>query len=542
MYCKQALLAILLLSGCRQVITQPQRTAVLRFENLGAADADWQGRALSELLKRRFAADRMPRSATPAPGISTERLADINAGANRLITGYYTASNGLLDVTAFAEDALTQKLSDPLHVTASLRSVTDAIAQHFGGAAGSAPNADSPAIREYALASDTAGAAATPHYELAIQADPNFAPAYLGLAQSDPARAKQTVAAAMLHAASFGKEDRAYLQLESAALARDNRGRVDALAAVAELNGNDPGALRALGDAEMATRKPADAAQHYRRAIALAPNDPNLRNLLAYAALYAGDEAGARAAAAEYRRLAPQDPNTLDTAGDVELAFGHFAEAEKDYAATPWKAARARLMAGGTQAKGVASGYRAAEWLYLTGHKAEGTAAMAAFAEQVNQPVLRSAAYAQSALWAARAHDDAHATQWSNFALQPVQRSTALIAALARFLAQPAASADTMFGGSSAVEVRRLAVGLRLLQSRKFAEAVPVWKEIYENTNATEAAPAYLYAWALLETGHKTEAAQLLKLNPIPSESVAPTLEAFYYPELFEWRKASLRQ
>ena len=542
MYCKRASLTILLLTGCRQVSIQPQRTAVLRFENLGGADADWQGRALSELLKRRFAAERMPRAATPAPGISAERLADITAGANRLIAGYYTASNGTLDVTAYAEDAVTQKLSDPVHVTGSLRSVTDAIAQRFGGAAGVALNADSPALQEYSLGSDTAGPGATPHYELAIQADPKFAPAYLGLVQSDPAHAKETVAAAMTHAEAFGKEDRAYLQLESAALAHDNRGRVEALAAVASLNANDPGALRALSDAEMSTRKPSDAAQHYRQGIALAPLDPNLRNLLAYAAMNAGDEAGARAAAAEYKRLAPQDPNTLDTAGDIELAFGHFAEAEKDYAATPWKAARARLMAGDTRPKGVASGYRAAEWIYLSGHRTEGTAAMAAFAGSASQPELRSAAYAQAALWAALAHDDAHATQWSNLALQPIQRSTALVAALARFLAQPTANADTMFGGANAVEVRRLAIGLRLLQARKFAEAVPVWKEIYENTNATDALPAYLYGWALLETGHKAEAAPLFRLNPIPSENVVPTLEAFYYPELFEWRKASLRQ
>jgi len=573
-YCRQAAIALLFLAGCRQtapVTHGPQRTAVLRFENLGSADADWQGRALSEVLKRSFGADRMPRSASAAPGISTERLAAISAGATQLITGYYTAANGTLEVAAFAEDPATQKISGPVRASGSLSDVAAVLAREFHVSSHretqSGLNASSPALREYALASDTAGPAAIPHYELAVAADPGFGPAYLGLirsaiAQNNTARAQQALAAASGHLASFSKEDRAYLQLESATLTHDNQARIEALSAINSLGLPEAEALQALGDAEMAARKPAEAAKHYSQAIALAPADANLRNLLTYASLYAGDEAGARAAAREYSRLRPQDPNTFDTAGDVELAYGHFAEAEKIYLSTPdaafqnylpgWKAARARLMAGDLtgattlfekhhaalrKAGNPLADYRAAEWLSLTAHRAEAANAMAAFAQATAQPERRSAAYAQAAIWAVLDHNDARAIPWSNAALKPAQASTFVFAAIARFLAQPKASAaewrnraEASFPGANAAEVRRLAFGLALLQSRDFPGALPVWKQIYESTSVNEAAPAYLYGWALRETGHASEAAPLLRLRPIPASGFAPSFEALYLP------------
>ncbi len=513
MYCKLAAIALLALAGCREAATKiprqaAQQTAVLRFENLGGADSDWQGRALSELLKRRFGAERMPRAGSVAPGISTERLPALSAGATRLITGYYTSANGSLNVTAFAEDAKTQKLTGPVRASGSLPQVTTALAQEFGAAQADSRYAASPAVREYALGSDTAGPAAASHYRLALEADPNFGPAYLGLLQSDPAHARETLAAVVLRSQSFA---------------------------------NDPEILRALADFEMATRKPAEAAHHYRQIIALDPSDPGLRNLLAYALMYAGDEAGARAAAEEYQRLAPKDPNALDTRGDIELAFGHFSEAEKDYAATPWKAARARLLAGDVagataiferEPKSPATPYRAAEWKYLTGHREEGMAAMTAFAKSAQQPELRSAAYAQAAIWAVLAQDKQHAAEWATAAVHPSVPSTLVAAALAGFLAQPSANADTFFAGDNAAPVRQRATGLQLVLAGRYEQALPIWKQIYENTDVGDALPRYLYGMALLKTGHKDEAAPLLRLNPIPSAGISPSFESLYLSAL----------
>ena len=509
MFYKRAALAFLVLASCKKAsVPLPQRTAVLRFENLGDKNFDWQGRALSELLSRQFSSDRFPRAGSSAPGVSSERLSALTAGATRLITGYYTEAEGRLDVTAFAEDTVSQKLVGPVHASGDLASVTAAIARELGSTRMQSPYASSSAIREYAIASDTMGAAATAHYQLAVQSDPNFAPAYLGLLQSDPANARLTLATLSLHAPAFDKD--------------------------AEF-------LHALADAEMTARKPAEAARDYKKAIAIEPTNANLRNLLAYASMYAGDEAGAQAAAADYVRLVPQDPNAFDTRGDMEMAFGHFAEAEKDYSATPWKAARARLMAGDVagatsivekQPRTAITGYRAAEWLYLTGHQHEGIAAMESFAADSQEPTLRSAAYTQAAIWAVTAHDNVRAMRLADLALKPSEPTTIIMAALARFLAQPSANADAVFQGANAGPLRMRAKGLAMVVSRSYEQAVPVWKQIYENTDVNDVLPMYLYGVSLLKSGHKDLAEPLLRLYPIPSAVVAPSFESLYLPSL----------
>ncbi len=588
MYYKRPFLAVVLFSSlwfpsCQRsklVVEVPTVTAVLRFENLSSsATEDWQGRALSELLQRRFGSNRVPHSFSPSPGISAERLAAIGAGATRIITGYFTSSGASLTVTAFAEDIGTQKLAGPIRATGSLSAIAASLAKQLNGLRPVTLNPDSPAIPEYSKALDTTGQKALQHYDLAVQADPEFGPAYLGALQAaaatDAARVQPLLTLASAHSSKFSPEDRAYLQLESATLARDAQGRVQALAALAATNPQNIDAVKTLADAEMSSHKAADAARHYRQLTVSTPTDPNLQNLLAYSAVFAGDEPVARTAALDYRHLRPQDPNAFDTQGDIEFAFGHFAEAEKFYLASPdqgfqdfspsWKAGQARLLAGDiagantvfekhrallASASAPAAVYRAALWKYLTGHAQQATTAMAEFgAAQTGQPQWRSAALTQAAIWALVAGDTAHAAQWSDLALHPPQQSTFAQAALARFLAQPSADAATWqrraessFHGPDSAALSRLARAYALIMIKDFRAAAPVWKNIYDSTNVNDMSTAYLYGWTLLETGHPTEAAPLLKLYPIPPPAIVPNFDALYITRLAEWRKSSLRQ
>ena len=576
--------AFFLLAGCQQrnkTADTAQRTAVLRFENLsGSPSEDWQGRALSELLMRRFGGNRLPRAISPSPGISTERLAAIAAGADRLIVGYFTYTAGTMTATAFAEDVATRKLTGPIRATGSVVVVAESLAKQLGGLKPPALDANSAALKEYSLARDTPGPAALQHYDLALQADANFGPAYLGalqtaLGSSDVPRAEALLASASAHSSGFSNEDRAYLQLQSATLARDASARLKALSELAGIDGQDVETLRTLADSEMSTRQPAEAARHYRQLIANTPLDPNLQNLLAYASLFAGDEAGARAAAAEYKQLRPQDPNSFDTQGDIELATGHFAEAEKIYLASPdgafqdfsptWKAAHARLLSGdvagatgifekhkallaGSALGAAAVSYRAALWQYETGQTDRATRAMAAFATSA-APAWRAVAYSQAAIWAVVAHDNQQAVQWSELALRSGQTQVVAYAAVARFLAQPPTTpdgwtkrAEATFSGPNGAEVRRLAVGYALLLAKQMPEASAIWKQIFETTNVNDSGPAYLYGWTLLETGHAAQAAPLLKLYPIPPPGITPTFEALYLAHRAEWRERTLRQ
>ena len=539
---------------------------------------------MSEALRRQFEAETMPRAGSPAPGISSERLAALEAGAGRLISGTYVTSGNTLSVTAVSEDPVTQQITGPVHATGDLAAVVQALGRQFHAPVSKAALLQtnlitSTALREYSLALDTAGPAALAHYEQAIAANPNFGPAYLDLvraasSQGDAARAQSTITLAQTHIAAFAPRDRAYLRLENATFQRDGKARVEALKSIAALNEQNPDLPRTLADAEMAIREPAQAAAYYRQAIAQPGSDPNLQNLLAYAALYAGDEAGARAAAAEYRRLRPEDPNVYDTQGDVELAFGHLAQAEKVYQASPdqrfqnclptWKAARAHLYSGDVagasalfekhrvaleKTSSALAAFRAAQWLALTGHRDQAADAMRKLAASMAQPEFRSAGYAQAAIWAAISLDRTHAANWAAAALQPPVQATVLFAGLARFLADPPAPAEVwktraehQINGGNAPEVRRLALGFALLLSHDFTAALPLWKQIYEAGPATDTLSNFLYGWALLETGNKTEAARLLRLNPLPDANVAPSFEALYIPALLEWRKSSLRQ
>ncbi len=550
----------------------------MRFENLsGDSGSDWEGRALSELLKNRFGADRTPRTASPAPGISTERSGAIANGATRIITGYYTIQNGRMQVRAVAEDVLSGKIGQSLYAEGGVFRSAAILGDGFGAPAAQPPSTNTPAIEEYALASDTSGQRAEEHYALAITADPNFSPAYLGLvrtaaAAGDLATVDRTLAAASARGQRLNPQDRAYLLLEASR--RDPARRVEALRAIANVNPRDVDSLRALGDAEFAAHKPREAVEQYSRAVALAPSNPDLRNLLAYAQMFSGNASGALAAVAEYRRLKPEDPNGFDSEGDIQFYFGHLAESQKAYLAAAdlnptfqdgfdlWKAARVRFMAEGAAVKSPLFdryietmkklgspwiAYKTAEWQYLNGNQGLAVKTMTDAADSASQPVVRSACYAQAALWAVIARDFPRAITWSEKALHPPLPSTVVPAAIARFLAQPAASpaewqarANRSFSGPAASEVRRLALGYSLLLDGRFQEAVPVWKEIYGASSPNDFGPRYLYAWALLKTGNTAVAEPLLQGNPIPAPGATPSLEPLYFPALLDWRRGKI--
>lgn len=554
------------------------RTAVLRFENLsGDSGADWKGRALSELLKIRFGAEQTPRAASSAPGISTERSAAVASGATRIITGYYTVQKGSMRVTAVAEDVQSGKIGQSLRAEGDVFRSATVLGDRFGAPVAPLPTSNIHAIQEYAVASDASAKGAEEHFTQAIAADPNFGPAYLGLVRTaaalgDLAAVDRTLAAASARGQSISAQDRAYLMLEASR--RDPAGRVDALRAVSNLNPHNVDSLRALADAEFAAHKPRDAAEHYGQAVALAPADAELRNLLAYAKMFSGDASGALATIAEYRRLNPQDPNALDSEGDIHFYFGQLAEAQKAYVASAnlnpafqdgldlWKAARVGFMAEGTAVKSALFdryigtlrtlgspwiGYRTAEWQYLNGNRSLAIKTMMEAADSASQPAVKSACYAQAALWAVISRDFPHGIAWSEKALHPTLPATVIPAALARFLAQPAATpaewearANRSFSGAGGADVRRLALGYALLMAGNFREAVPVWKQVYEASSPNDFGPRYLYAWALLKSGDSAAAGPLLQGNPIPALGITPSFEALYFPALLEWRKGKV--
>jgi len=86
-----------------------------------------------------------------------------------------------------------------------------------------------------------------------------------------------------------------------------------------------------LGLAQLTAERPADAADSLRRALAISPHMPQAVNALARALLDAGATADARARAVEATRLAPGHPGPWRNRGDIHLALGEHAEAERCY-------------------------------------------------------------------------------------------------------------------------------------------------------------------------------------------------------------------
>jgi Flp pilus assembly protein TadD len=324
---------------------------------------------------------------------------------------------------------------------------------------------------------------------------------------------------------------------------------------------------RDLGDAETAARNYPAAVRWYQRALALAPDAPGLWNLLGYACAYAHDLDGAVRVIERYRKIAPEDPNAIDSLGDVHYYLGWFAEAEKYYLSaydqnaafldggTLLKAAHARLMRGDVAgadavfrryadahplARDPAMGVKQAQWDYLCGRRAPAVAALERIG--AGDGALASRARAQLVVWYLLAGERDKAR---HLAEQVDRAHDTGVAALAGFISQPPASssewavrAERAFPEPSQTALKKYALGYALLLAREFAAASLVVKELYEHSNPTSADPMnVLYAWTLVETGRGKEARSLLDVYPIPQPTGESLFAALSFPRQLELRK-----
>ena len=158
---------------------------------------------------------------------------------------------------------------------------------------------------------------AWPKLEKAIAADPNFGPNYRQLAQikaqqNDVAGALALLDRALARGSAIPDAERALIELQAATL-RD-AGRAPA---GAHRSGQGrplrPAGVARSGRVAIAVHQYPQAVAAYRKVLATQPDDADSWNQLAYAAAYAGDLAVATGAAKHYQKLAPANPNPLDT-------------------------------------------------------------------------------------------------------------------------------------------------------------------------------------------------------------------------------------
>ncbi|MBZ5623615.1 MAG: hypothetical protein LAQ69_33560 [Acidobacteriia bacterium] len=580
--------------------SQTERIAILRFENLGSdAGSDWRGRAFSEIITTELMgspdADPIPSNrmhtfdatfgARPvsAPGISTERVLALAAGASRIGYGDYAIRDGLLQAQLTIEDPRTGKMIQVVASSAASGEVIAAasgLARRISRLTGAYGTRNAQTVKAWIEALESGDAARTREYlEEAISADPDFGPPYRLLAQwkaqhQDRAGGLSLLEQALARGSRIPEVERARMEVEAANLRDDLAGRQRALAALAKLEPRDAPTWRSLGDTALSRRDYRVSVQAFQRALEVEPGDTSAWNQLGYAAAYAGDLSTALDALRRYQTLRPADANPLDSQGDVNLLAGRLREAEGLYfeAAkkspgfpnTPelYKAAMARLMTGDVAgADGLARQYadarRAAhdpvaeyfeaQWWWVSGRRKHGYQQLAAFARGAESGPLKemaSRAYAELAIWSLVLGDRAAAEQMVQKSVPIAGPPSAALVLLARFLSQPPASstewaarAERLFPNANQNAIREASLAYALLLAREFQPASLLLKQMYERAgpSSDESVPVLL-AWGWLDTGHATEAAPLLRWNPIPQLTGPSPFVSFNFPRLYYLR------
>lgn len=574
--------------------------AVLRFENLtGDPSLDWMGRALSEMLASgaagskdawviplgtlRAAEGAMGPRPLSAPGISAERAQALLAGADRLVYGEYSLVGGRLRVAASVEDPSSGRVvrtADSAGTSPDdLAGAATALALRLGVLAGPFATASPAAWRHYAEGIEERDRAVSlHHFEQAAAADAGFGQAWRAAiaiaARGDPAAARRLLERARAARGSMTPVERARLDLETAGYRGDRAGQKAALTALAAADPADPGPYRGLAALAQAGHDYPTAAALLRKAASLHPDDPALLNSLGYAEAWAGNLPGAASALRRYGQVRPDDPNALDSLGDVHLYLGKPAEAARfyqdAYAKDPafqdggslLKAAFASLMSGDTGSAGsiferyiegrrAAADpfieYRRAEWLWLTGHRRPALEKLAVFAAATETTAARelaARAHAHMAVWSLELGDAAGAREHAEKAQALSGPASAGLAAVARFLTLPPASAsewavraERAFSSPEAAGMKQFAAAYALLFGREFQAAAPLLKQAYARwTPMGDPAVPVLLAWAYAETGRAREAAPLVERTPVPQGAGLNLFTSLWFPRLFAVR------
>jgi len=574
--------------GSRQAIPQ---IAILRFENLSAdASLDWMGRAFSEVLSvelqgspQRYAIQYRALHAfdnslgvrPAAPGISAESAGAFLAGANTAVYGDFSVVGDVLRATATEEDLTTHKVLRLFTASGPARDgvlpVAEALARQLGETHPFGAVTES-ALRAYVDALEAPDpATSTRSFTLAVAGSPTFGRAYVlwldnAIARQDRGAAEHILAEARAHQDGISALDRASIDLGAAALAGDYPARIAALRKLSQLDPANPDQHRALGEALMQMRQFEEAIVEFRRGLSVRPNDALALNIMGYAAAYSGDLPTAVRVLRGYEQLRPNDPNPLDSLGDVHFALGHFAEAEKFYLAARakspaflnggdgLKAAQARLMtgdvAGATElfnrylaarraAKDPNAPYHEAAWSWQTGARRAAIAAIDRLAREAAAGPFRDLACradAQATIWLLNLGDRAAAAAHARKAVDEASPVNAPVAVLVAHLALP-----DSFPAPSQSPLREYARAYTLLYAKQFAPAAQVLEEIYRLPTADlDDGLAVLLAWAYQETGQWQRAAPLLRLTPLPDAGGLPMLSSLYFPRLFFLRAAIL--
>jgi tetratricopeptide (TPR) repeat protein len=567
------LLFFLFADGCARDARRPvQRLAIPPIENLSDdGSLAWVGRALSEMASAELAG-----SASVHPMAVASSRESALAGANSVLWGYFTLAGGRIRLRVYREDLASGRMAGAFSAEndfpAGLFRIGGALARWISPDARAYDTQSVNALQAFAegLGAPDPGQR-TACFERSVALDPDFGAPYVAWARSLLTRGDRGAALALIEKAlargdRIADVRRAELSLLAAALSGNSDERHRALRALSRVTPADPDVFRQLAAEEMSARRYDAAAEAYRKAVSLDSGDAAAWNQLGYAEALRGNLPGARKALDEYARLAPNEANPIDSLGDAHYYLGAFRDAEKYYleayqkapaflgGAELYKAARARLMTGDVRgadglfqryaaarraAQDPVAGYREAQWMHLTGRKAEGTAQMKTFAASTRMPEALSLAASQLAIWSLADGARGEAAAWASKAASAAgSTSSRQLAALCQAL-----SGADLPQGALAGDWGQKAVAFGSLLGKRYADAVPVLKTLIERTNPLGPERFdVLLAWALVETGRVQDAASLLQTYGLPQPGAEDPFVGLSFPRLFQLKAVVLEK
>lgn len=400
---------------------------------------------------------------------------------------------------------------------------------------------------------------------------PDFGYAYAdGAAQSflkgDRAVADRLVADGTARGSGIGDIPLGRLQLLAGAMSGKDRDQIAALRRLTSLLPNDSANWERLaqllsGDGDL---KEASAAQS--RLSELEPEKQAVWNQLGYYRVWEGDLAGAAKALERYKALAPGSPNPLDSLGDVHYYAGQFKEAERYFldsmAKDPaffqgqgyFKAAMARLRLGDAAkatehfekfatAQGPAKELLLAQWGYISGSSGMADLEKAA---RSDSPDTAAAAWALLAVLYQSEGKDAAARDAARQALFRSRTPMARVAAQAvTFATLPSVSkeewlarAEKLIPAPDQGPVRkRLAMyGMLLHRDCDGAESISKGR-LRHLAPPDDREMRLVLAWCLAEQGDRQDAAELLKVNPVPASPLSSPFESLLIRRELDLRK-----
>jgi tetratricopeptide (TPR) repeat protein len=571
--------ASLFISGCRKQAADPaqERWAVLLFDDLSAETSHrWLRRGIPEQLGRQLR--HPPRLVTllSQPDPQASRAAAIAGGVTHVLRGNFRARGGALQIQVEIEDVRQGK---PHYLNRSASgdpvSAIAALALEIDPAALKSPVKSAVALEAYAQALDEG----TPEVALgsfrrAIEVDPDFGAAYLGMAAIavTSGRANQALEGLRQGVArkSLSDEiDRSQIAAEIAALTGDRAALATAIEHQAHLMASDAQSWARAAEAWLRARRPEKGATALTQAVKLNPANTDYWNQLGYARAYQGDLKGADEAFDRYRALRPGDPNALDSRGDVYYYNNRYAEAANYYresfklnpnffnGVSLLKAAYATLWTGNIDAAGrIFAEYRRsrenrndqaspivnAEWLFFSGKRTEALQVLDSLAAQwtaKRQGALASRASSLAAIWLMALGEPAKAQVQARKAREAAGGSS--VEAMSLFLTLPPAPptewiarAQRMFPANAPATLVTPILATALIFGDHFESALPYLDQWAGQVSGQpgDFGPV-LKAWALFKLGRVDEAANLVRFTPLIPATGLPPVANLAYPRLF---------